>query len=54
MEVERSHQVLKQTFGEFRLEKHQDKTFNGLIEKAFDFLGFHFSPEGFSVAEKTG
>ena len=23
------------------------------IEKGFDFLGFHFSPEGLSVAEKT-
>ena len=22
-------------------------------EKGFDFLGFHFSPEGLSVAEKT-
>jgi len=23
------------------------------IEKGFDFLGYHFSPEGLSVAEKT-
>jgi len=25
----------------------------GRTEKGFDFLGFHFSPEGPSVAEKT-
>jgi hypothetical protein len=25
----------------------------GRIEKGFDFLGYHFSPEGLSVAEKT-
>ena len=25
----------------------------GRIENGFDFLGYHFSPEGLSVAEKT-
>ncbi len=30
-----------------------DKTFIGRIEKGFDFLGYHHSPEGLSVAEKT-
>ena len=45
--------VLNQTFSELRLEKHPDKTFIGRIEKGFDFLGYHFSPEGLSVAEKT-
>jgi hypothetical protein len=25
----------------------------GRTEKGFDFLGFHFSPEGLSMAEKT-
>ena len=45
--------VLNQTFGELRLEKHPEKTFIGRIEKGFDFLGYHFSPEGLSVAEKT-
>jgi len=30
-----------------------DKTFIGRIEKGFDFLGYHFSPEGLSMAEKT-
>jgi hypothetical protein len=38
--------VLNQTFSELRLEKHPDKTFIGRIEKGFDFLGYHFSPEG--------
>ncbi len=42
-----------QTFSELRLEKHPDKTFIGRIEKGFDFLGYHFSPECLSVAEKT-
>jgi RNA-directed DNA polymerase len=45
--------VLNQTFSELRLEKHPDKTFIGRIENGFDFLGYHFSPEGLSVAEKT-
>jgi hypothetical protein len=38
---------------ELRLEKHPDKTFIRRIEKGVDFLGYHFSPEGLSVAEKT-
>jgi retron-type reverse transcriptase len=45
--------VLNQTLSELKLEKHPDKTFIGRIEKGFDFLGYHFSPEGLSVAEKT-
>jgi len=45
--------VLKQMFSELKLKKHLDKTFIGLIEKGFDFLGYHFSPEGLSVAENT-
>jgi hypothetical protein len=45
--------VLNQTFSELRLEKHPDKTFIGRIDKGFDFLGYHFSPEGLGVATKT-
>jgi hypothetical protein len=45
--------VLNQTFSELRLEKHPDKTFIGHVDKGFDFLGYHFSPEGLSMAEKT-
>ena len=32
---------------------HSDKTFIGRIEKGFDFLGYHFGPEGLSVARKS-
>lgn len=35
------------------LEKHPDKTYIGKIDKGFDFLGYHFSPDGLSIAEKT-
>jgi len=45
--------MLNQTFNELKLEKHPDKTQIGRIEKGFDFLGYHFSSEGLSVAEKT-
>ena len=45
--------ALNQTFNELRLEKHPDKTVMGRTEKGFDFLGYHFSPEGLSLAEKT-
>ena len=45
--------VLNQTLAELKLEKHPDKTFIGKIEIGFDFLGYHFSPDGLSIAEKT-
>jgi hypothetical protein len=32
---------------------HPDKTFIGRIERRFDFLGYHFSPEGLTLAAKT-
>jgi hypothetical protein len=35
-----------QALGSLRLKKHPDKTFIGQIGKRFDFLGYHFSPEG--------
>ncbi len=35
------------------MEQHPDKTFIGRAERGFDFLGYHFSPDGLSVAEKT-
>ncbi|MCH8240261.1 MAG: group II intron reverse transcriptase domain-containing protein [Proteobacteria bacterium] len=35
------------------LAKHPDKTFIGKIERGFDFLGYHFSAEGLTVAKKT-
>jgi hypothetical protein len=30
-----------------------DKTFIGRIERGFDFLGYHFGPEGLTLAAKT-
>jgi len=35
------------------LDKHPDKTFIGRIERGFDFLGYHFSREGLTVARQT-
>ncbi len=37
----------------FELEKHPDKTLIGRIEKGFDFLGYHFGPDGLGVARAT-
>jgi len=45
--------VLNVTFYELKLEKHPDKTAMGRTQKGFDFLGYHFAPEGLSVADKT-
>jgi RNA-directed DNA polymerase len=36
-----------------KLEKHPDKTFIGKIDKGFDFLGYHVSPNELSVAQPT-
>ena len=36
-----------------RLEKHPDKTTIGRIGRGFDFLGFHFGPDGLQVARQT-
>jgi hypothetical protein len=35
------------------LEKHEDKTFIGRIERGFDFLGYHFGPAGLAVAKQA-
>ncbi len=39
--------------GALGLEKHPDKTFIGQIERGFDFLGYHFGPEGLTMAART-
>ena len=51
--LKKAVRVLNETFDELKLEKHPGKTAMGRTEKGFDFLGFHFSPEGVSVAGKT-
>jgi len=51
--LKKAIRVLNQTFNELKLEKHPDKTMIGRTERGFDFLGYHFSPQGLSLAEKT-
>ena len=45
--------MLNQVLASLRLEKHPDKTFIGKIERGVDFLGYHFSPTGLTVATDT-
>jgi hypothetical protein len=45
--------AINEVLGTLALEKHPDKTFIGRIERGFDFLGYHFSAEGLTVAKKT-
>ncbi len=45
--------MVNEVLGSLRMEKHPDKTFVGRTERGFDFLGYHFGPEGFTVAAKT-
>jgi RNA-directed DNA polymerase len=45
--------VVNQVLASLGLAKHPDKTFIGRIEKGFDWLGYHISPYGLSVATKT-
>ncbi len=45
--------VVNEVLEELSLEKHPDKTFIGRIEKGFDFLGYHFGPDGLRVAKQT-
>jgi len=51
--LKKAIRVLNETFSELKLGKHPDKTSMGSIEKGFDFLGYHLSPEGLSLAQKT-
>jgi Reverse transcriptase (RNA-dependent DNA polymerase) len=51
--LRRAVRLVNQTLGMLNLKKHPDKTFIGRIERGFDFLGYHFSPAGLSVAKKT-
>jgi RNA-directed DNA polymerase len=44
---------VNQTLGSLQLEKHPDKTYIGRVEKGFDFLGYHLTPEGLEVATQT-
>jgi RNA-directed DNA polymerase len=45
--------VINHVLTSLHLAKHPDKTFIGSIARGFDFLGYHFSPDGLRVATKT-
>ena len=48
-----SVKALNQVLDGLQLEKHPDKTFIGKVARGFDFLGYHFGPEGLRVAKAT-
>ena len=52
-QLRRAVKAVNEVLGSLRLEKHPDKTFIGRIEKGFDFLGFHFSEDGLTVARPS-
>jgi hypothetical protein len=45
--------TVNQALAELKLEKHQDKTFIGKVEREFDFLGYRFGRNGLSPAKAT-
>ena len=51
--LRRAVRVLNQVLSSLKLEKHPEKTFIGRIEKGFDFLGYHFSRAGLTLARTT-
>ena len=51
--LRRAVRLVNATLAHLGLEKHPDKTFIGRISRGFDFLGYHFSPAGLSVARAT-
>jgi len=51
--LKKAIRVMNQTFNELKLEQHPDKTLIGRTERGFDFLGYHFKPDGLTVAGKT-
>ncbi len=51
--IRKAVKAVNEVLGSLGLEKHPDKTFIGRLENGFDFLGYHFSPEGLTLAAKT-
>ena len=48
--------ITNQVLDQLKVEKHPDKTFIGKVDREFDFLGYHFTPQaenGLQVANKT-
>ena len=52
-QLRKAVKVVNQVLASLELAKHPDKTFIGRIEKGFDWLGYHVSRDGLSVATKT-
>ncbi len=51
--LRRAVRAVNRVLASLRLDKHPDKTFIGRIEKGFDFLGYHFTRAGLTVARTT-
>ncbi len=51
--IRKAVKAVNAVLASLRLEKHPDKTFIGRIERGFDFLCYHFSREGLTVAKAT-
>ena len=49
--LRRAVRAVNEVLGSLGLDMHPDKTFVGRIEKGFDFLGYHFSRTGLTVAK---
>ncbi len=49
----RAVKQLNQVFNQLKLEKHPYKTLIGKLDKGFDFLSYHFSPQGLMIANIT-
>ena len=48
--LRRAVRKINEVLAALRVEQHPDKTFIGKASKGFDFLGYHFSPDGLTVA----
>ena len=51
--LRRAVRITNQILSALKLEKHPNKAFIGLIERGFDILGFHFSPQVLRRARST-
>ncbi len=51
--LRRAVRAVNGVLGALGLEKHPDKTFIGRVERGFDFLGYHFGPDGLTMAART-
>jgi len=51
--LRRAIKKLNAVFTTLKIEKHPDKTEMGRVERGFDFLGYHYSSDGLSVAKVT-